>query len=63
MASRGRPKGTGKPPGEKYVLKAFKFPPELWEAFTRVVPRNERSATIRGYVEREIQRRKRRDAT
>jgi hypothetical protein len=54
MAKRGRPKGTGKPPGEKYVLKAFKFPPELWEAFTQVVPASERSERIRSYVEREV---------
>jgi len=58
MAKRGRPVGTGKPPGEKYILKAFKFPPELWEGFSSVVPRTEWSATIRKYMEREIQRRR-----
>jgi type II secretory pathway component PulL len=56
MAKRGRPIGTGKPAGEKYVLKAFKFPPELWEAFARIVPENERSKTIRGYMEKEIRK-------
>lgn len=56
---RGRPVGTGKPPGERFVLKAFKFPPGLWEAFRAVVPRSERSATIRRYVELEVQRRRR----
>ncbi len=61
MAQRGRPKGTGKPPGEKFVMKAFRFPPELWEAFARVVPERERSKTIRGYMEREIKRRGRVD--
>ncbi len=58
MAKRGRPVGTGKPPGEKFVLKAFKFPPDLWKAFCAVVPPKERSAAIRGYVQREIRKRK-----
>lgn len=57
MAKRGRPKGTGKPPEEKYVLKAFRFPPALWEAFSKAVPRNERSKMIREYMEKEIRRR------
>jgi hypothetical protein len=59
MAKRGRPVGTGKPAGEKYVLKAFKFPPDLWEAFAQAVPASERSKTIRGYMEREIAKRAR----
>ena len=42
-------------------MKAFRFPPELWEAFARVVPERERSKTIRGYMEREIKRRGRVD--
>jgi len=58
MAKRGRPVGSGKPPGEKFVLKAFKFPPELWEAFCAVVPDKKRSATIRGYMEREVRKRR-----
>jgi hypothetical protein len=58
MPKRGRPVGTGKPPGEKYILKAFKFPPDLWEEFSAVVPRKEWSATIRGYMQREIRKRK-----
>jgi hypothetical protein len=62
MANRGRPKGTGKPPGEKYVQKAFKFPPELWEAFVQAVPKNERSETIRGYMEKEILKKARNSA-
>ena len=57
MATRGRPKGTGKPEGEKYILRAFKFPPELWEAFAQAVPVSERSETIRGYMEKEIRKR------
>lgn len=56
MAKRGRPK---KPPEEKYVLKPFKFPPDLWKEFCAVVPEKERSATIRGYMQREIRKRKR----
>ena len=58
MAKRGRPVGTGKPVGEKFILKAFKFPPELWEAFSSAVPRSEWSATIRRYVELEVRRRR-----
>jgi hypothetical protein len=57
-ARRGRPPGTGKPPGEKFVLKAFKFPPDLWEAFAAVVPEQERSERIRVYMRREIGKRK-----
>ena len=54
MATRGRPK---KPAAEKYVLKAFKFPPELWEAFSAAVPMRERSETIRGYMVAEVAKR------
>lgn len=56
MPKRGRPK---KDATEKYVLKAFKFPPEMWEEFASLVPSKERSATLRDYVKREIKRRKR----
>jgi hypothetical protein len=58
MAKRGRPVGSGKPPGEKFILKAFKLPPALWEEFAALVPKNEWSATLRRYMHREIQRRK-----
>lgn len=61
MAKRGRPVGTGKPPKEKFVLKAFKFPPNLWEAFCAIVPDKERSATIRSYMEKEIRKQKNRE--
>jgi len=61
-ARRGRPVGSGKPPGEKYILKAFKFPPDLWQAFTDAVPSSERSATIRRYVEQEVKKRQRANA-
>ena len=57
-ARRGRPPGTGKPPGEKFVLKAFKFPPDLWDEFASVVPIQERSEKIRAYMRREIGKRK-----
>jgi hypothetical protein len=57
MAKRGRPIGSGKPAAEKFVLKAFKFPPALWQGFIAVVPERERSATIRRYVEREVRKR------
>lgn len=57
MARRGRPPGTGKPPGEKFILRTFKLPPDLWERFVSVVPDRERSATIREYMEREIKKR------
>jgi hypothetical protein len=60
MAKRGRPVGTGKPPGKKYVLKAFKFPPDLWEAFCAVVPEKERSSTLRDYMQREVRKRTKR---
>jgi hypothetical protein len=58
MSKRGRPVGSGKPPGEKYVLKAFKFPPALWAEFSALVPSKERSETIREYMRREIRKRK-----
>ena len=60
MATRGRPVGSGKPPGEKFILKTFRFPPKLWKEFANAVPRSEWSATIRGFMENEIQRRKKR---
>ena len=63
MAKLGRPKGTGKPEGEKFIMKAFRFPPELWAAFSRVVPERERSKTIRAYMEREVRKRGRADGT
>jgi len=58
MRKRGRPVGTGKPPGEKYVFRGFTLPPELWVAFCALVPAKERSATIRGYVEKEVRKRR-----
>jgi hypothetical protein len=54
---RGRPIGSGKPPGEKFILRTFRFPPDLWESFSSLVPEKERSATIRRYLEMEIKRR------
>ena len=58
MAKRGRPVGSGKPPGEKFVLKTFRFPPSLWKEFADTVPRSEWSATIRIFMVHEIQKRK-----
>lgn len=57
MAKRGRPVGTGKPPGEKYVFKGFRFPPDLWEEFCAVVPASQRSETLRSYMEKEVAQR------
>jgi hypothetical protein len=59
MAKRGRPVGSGKPPGEKFILRTFKFPPDLWEAFAAAVPEHERSERIRSYMRREVASRKR----
>jgi hypothetical protein len=59
MAKRGRPPGTGKAAGEKFVLKAFKFPPDLWDAFSALVPEKERSERLRDYMRREIRRHRR----
>jgi hypothetical protein len=57
-ARRGRPPGTGKPPGEKFILKTFKFPPDLWEAFAAIVPEKERAERIRVYMRRELAKRR-----
>lgn len=57
-SARDFPARTGKPPGEKFIMKAFKFPPALWEAFASIVPTKERSATLRAYMQREIEKRK-----
>jgi hypothetical protein len=59
MAKMGRPVGSGKPPGEKFVMKTFRFPPALWKEFADAVPMSLRSATIRGYMEEAIQKSKR----
>jgi hypothetical protein len=59
MTKRGRPPGTGKPPGEKFILKTFRFPPDLWEEFAAVVPEKERSERLRLYMRKEIAKRKR----
>jgi hypothetical protein len=57
MAKRGRPIGTGKPAGEKFILKTIKVPPELWEQFASLVAKSERAETIRGLMRQEIKRR------
>ena len=63
MAKLGRPKGTGKPEGEKFIMKAFRFPPELWAAFSRVVPGARAVQDDPGYMEREVRKRGRADGT
>jgi hypothetical protein len=56
-ARRGRPIGSGKPAGEKYILRTFRFPPGLWQEFSELVPDKERSAMLRQYMEKEIKKR------
>jgi hypothetical protein len=41
-----RPKGTGKPAGEKYVVKSFSLPPEVWAEVEAWVPVRERSRLV-----------------
>jgi|GEM_PF-6917997 len=55
MARPGRP---SKPAGEKFILKTFKVPPDLWEQFAAVVPEQERAERIRTYMRKEIGKRK-----
>jgi len=55
---RGRPPGSGKKPGEKFILKTFKFPPALWNEFTSIVPVKQRSEAIREYMQKAIDTRK-----
>jgi hypothetical protein len=39
-----------------YVLRSFKFPPELWERLEARVPDRRRSAFVRRAIERELER-------
>ena len=59
---RGRPRGTGKPKDEKYVLMAFRAPPALRDELAALVPEQERSAFIRRLVERALASERRRQA-
>jgi hypothetical protein len=43
-----------KPETEKYVMKSFRFPPGLWEAVERHVPKGERSRLIQTCLERAV---------
>ena len=52
-----RPRGTGKAPGDKYVTKAMKWPPELWLEVVENIPERERSAFIRQAVKDALLRR------
>jgi hypothetical protein len=46
-----QPTGTRKPGDQRYVTKAMKWPPALWERLRQRVPERERSAFIRAAVE------------
>lgn len=52
---RGRPK---KPEGEKFVTKAIRFPPGLWEWLETTVPVGERSGVIHEALRRELKRKR-----
>jgi hypothetical protein len=52
-----RPKGTGKPPEERFVTKAMKWPPDLWREVETRIPERERSAFIRRAVKDALLRR------
>lgn len=48
-----------KPEEERFVMKSFRFPPELWAQVEAYIPRGERSAIIQDCLERAVKRRKR----
>lgn len=52
-----RPRGTGKPPDEKYVTRSMKWSPELWAEVEEQIPERERSAFIRQAVKEALFRR------
>jgi hypothetical protein len=52
-----RPQGTGKAPGEKFVTKPIKWPPDLWREVEARVPEGERSEFIRQAVRDALLRR------
>ena len=45
-----RPRGTGKPPGEKFITRTLRWPPELWSEVEEHIPERERSEFIRQAV-------------
>ena len=53
--AQDRCRGKKSPEG-CYVLRSFKFPPELWAAIEARVPPRHRSAFIRRAIERELAR-------
>jgi metal-responsive CopG/Arc/MetJ family transcriptional regulator len=54
-----RPKGTTKPPEEKWRGFHVKMPPALLERFHRLVPNHMRSELLRNLLDRELSRRER----
>jgi hypothetical protein len=53
-----RPRGTGKPPEEKYIARSIRFPRELWaELEARSTGERGRSALVREAVERLLRER------
>jgi hypothetical protein len=52
-----RPIGTGKPPDERYITRAVKWPPELWKEVEERIPERERSAFVRQAVKDALLRR------
>ena len=51
----GRPKGQGKPPGEKWLGLMVRMPPEMFARFRAAVPMGERAEFVRQCIERGLQ--------
>jgi hypothetical protein len=54
----GRPPGTGKPEGKKYLVKTFSIPPDLWRDVEAFIPQGDRSPLIQECLKRAVRRRK-----
>jgi hypothetical protein len=52
----GRPP---KPEGEKYIIRSFACPPDLWDEVQQFIPPKERSQLIQGCLRREVAKQKR----
>jgi hypothetical protein len=50
----GRPKGTGKAPGRKYVNWPIRWPPDLLRDFLERVPEGEQALFVRRAVCKEL---------